>query len=229
MNTQPVATANTPSVEDYLAQMEKFGEDTAKGGSTQIMSALLMIEGAYHGKFDLQPNKHGTGIDDAEMLAKRFSVGFSKHSTFNAKSKSHGKLKSNGRKCIRVGTSPQWGVGQPLANVNDFVDGWRALRKANTKGLEDCYNALMKYLTVQLKDPQLITGNALSKFYYKNLREEPTALELIQKYAKELHKLTIGKAPGCKEIDSSPEVKAAIAALNKRATAIAQGAASVAA
>lgn len=225
MNTQTVTTptSNAPSVDDYKDRIRQLGTQKGQGDDSQIKFALLMIEGAYHGRFDLQPNKHGQGVDDADLMAREYASGFSNSAMFNAKTKSHGKLTSNGRKCIRAGTSPQWGTGQPLANTNDFVDAWRNLRKVGTKGLDDCYNALMRYLTVQIKEPRLITGDALTAFCYKTTREEPTAAEILGNTAKLLHKLTVGKAPGCKEIDTSPEVKAAIASLNKRLTNIAKG------
>ncbi len=221
MTTQ--ATPNTPSIQDYLDQVDQLGLEAAKGGDSQIKLDLLMLEGAYHAKFDLRPDKHGTGIDDADMMTRRYFKGVTANSVFARERKSHSKTASNVRKVIKFGTSPQWGTNEPLANTNTFVATWRAKRKAGEKNLDDVHNALMRYITAQMKDTRLITGDQLEKFAYKPGKEQNTAADVLRAQIKTLTKLTVGKAPSCSEVDTSPEVQAAIRSLNQRLTNIAKG------
>ncbi len=214
--------SNAPTVEDYLAKVLVLGQTDAKSSNGQITFDLLMVEGAYHGTFDLQPNKHGPGRDDATLMAEQYSKGFASTVVFDSKKRSSSKLISNIRKCHKVGTSPQWGQGEPLANTNTFVAIWKKLRAKNTKGLNDVHNALLRYFTAQLKDTRLITGDALEKFCYMPNKEPKTNAEILRKYVKGMVKLTNGKFANCPDIDTSGELKAAIQMLNTRLTNLAK-------
>lgn len=218
------AQSNTPTFNDLLQTAITLGEQAGQGKDTQIRFDLKVLEGAYLGVIDLDPNKHGNDRRDGIVLAEAYAKAQNTAVIFDAKAPNQRKLISNVDKMIKLGANPKWGQGEPLATVNALVTMRQTLRKdpAHAKKLDDAHNMLMRFATAQLKEATLFTGDDLKTFAFKkdpNLREAADILEGVRKM---MNNLKVGKVSNCPDLDNSPEVQTIINACTKRLTAIAK-------
>lgn len=211
---------NAPTWNDILAVAKQLGEEAGKGKDTQIKFAMKVIEAAYLGVLDLDPNKHGTDKRDGIVLAQAYVTAQQGAVIFDAKADAGRKLISNLDKCIKLGSNPKWGAGQPLQNVNDLMTFRQTEKKAGKK-VDDAFNTLMRYATQQLKKDTLIVDDELKSFVYKRQPGQRTAEDVLDSIRKTLNNLKAGKIANCPDRDTSSEVIEAVRLMTKRLTAIA--------
>lgn len=213
--------SNAPTFDELCSKAEALGADKGSGADAQIKFAMMVVEAAYLGSLDLDPNKHGTDRRDGIVLAERYVKGRTGATIFDTKSDSARKLVSNLDKCIKLGSLPKWGQGQPLQNVNDLMTHRQKEKKANKK-VDDAFNTLMRYATQQLKRDTLIVDDELKAFVYKRETAQRTAEDVLEAIRKTANQLQAGKVSNCPDIDTSDEVKAIVRACTKRLINIAK-------
>lgn len=223
-STAPVGTTNAPTFNDLLVKATDLGTQAGQGKDTQIKFDLLTIEAAYLGTLSLDPNKHGTDRRDGIVLAEAYVKAQGTATQFDAKSDKSRKLISNVDKCIKLGSNPKWGQGQPLQNVNELLTFRQTKRRdpAQAKKLDDAHNMLMRYATAQLKSDTLIDGDPRDAFAFKKDPEEVTVEDVLESIRKKANALKSGKVPHLPSLDNSAEVQTIINACTKRLTAIAK-------
>lgn len=207
-------------IEAFAVQM---GGEAGKGKDTQVKFLLKVVEGAYHSALDLLPNKHGTSVDDAIALAGSYVKAQQGSVIFDAKAPNQQKLISCLRTCIRLGSWPKGGQGEPLATVNNLITHRQKLRQkpAEAKKLDDAANTLLKFARAQLKRDQLIEGDELFAFCYKPQAELSTAEDILAGVRGTLNKLIAGRLSHGTAQDASDEVKEAASLLTQRLAQIA--------
>jgi hypothetical protein len=223
--TAAAAASNLPKLNQLLADMEQLGEQHALGADWQVKFDLKLLEAANAGVLDLTKDKHGDGIDDAIKASEAYAKGRNKAVIFDHKEAKQRKLASTSRLMIRLGGSPKWGVQEPMATVNQLLTIRQNLRKTANKGtrLDDAHNTLMRFAREQLKKDTMIAGDdALKAFCYRADSEPRTADDWMRQVLKQAIALSTGKLSNCPDLDNSAELKAVIANLNKRLTAIAK-------
>lgn len=231
MNQTTVTAAVTPAgakpnsltFTELLTIATDLGAEAGKGKDVQVKLDLKVLEGAFVGQLDLQPNKHGDEISDAVKLAEAYVRAQNSAVIFDAKAPNQRRLVSNLNKMIKLGTSPKWGVGEPMQNVNDLMTLRQNLRRTANKGvrLDDAHNTLMRYATTQLKSDTLISDpNQMKAFCLKKDSDPRTAEEVLRSIQKIASALKSGKVSNCPDTDNSPEVSSIINACNKRITQI---------
>jgi hypothetical protein len=218
MQPQLVTTppkSNTPTYDSLLQVAKDLGVQSGMGKDTQIKFDLTLIEGAYLGTLSLDPDRHGTGRDDGTTLAEAYTRARQGATAFDAKSDAGRKQVSNTRKCIKLGSNPKWGRGQPMQTVQEFVRYWQDCRKdpAKAKKLDDVHNALMRFATAQLKSDQLIPDDERNRFAFKTEKDEKTEMEKLDDIRKAIKKTG----------DQSVQIKAAYDQITLRITNIVKG------
>ena len=209
---------------DDLQQIAKdLGLQAGQGKDTQVKFLLKMVEGGYHAALDTNPNKHGTGIDDATKLAELYVKARQGAVVFDAKADNQRKLISCLRTGIKLGSWPKGGQGEPLATVNNLMTKRQKLRQnpAEAKKLDDAANTLLKYARAQLKQDQLIQDNELADFCYREQPGLKTAEQILEGMVKQLDKLISGAAASNTVQDNDPSIVAARHSLRQRLSAIA--------
>lgn len=198
-NTAP-KNSNAPSFESLLADAKELGELAGKGKDTQIKFDLKVADGAYLGTLSLDPNKHGSGRDDATLLAEAYVRATQGAVVFDVRADKTRKQVSNVRKCIKVGANPKWGRGQPMQFINEFIEFRQkvrakdatALKKApngrTDKDLDDAHNGLMRLFTAQLKSDTLLSEQTRNSFAFKTEKGEVTEMEKLDAIRKALKK-----------------------------------------
>lgn len=228
--TAPVYTAsgtpapNAPTFEELLLSAAELGQQAGQGGDVQIKFDLKLCEAAYLGSLSLDTNKHGNDVDDATRLSEAYWKARNGAVIFDAKADKQRKTISNARKMIKLGSTPKWGVGEPMSTVNQLITIRQTLRKdpANSKKLDDAHNMLMRFATAQLKLDTLLDANALRTFAFKKDPDARTAEDVLEGIRKIANKLKVGKIANCPDLDNSQEVQAIINACTKRLTSIAK-------
>lgn len=215
------AVANLPSWDSLVQIARDLGAQAGQGKDVQIKFALKVIEGAYLGALSIDPHKHGTDRRDGLVLAEEYVRAQNTAVIFDAKAPNQRKLVSNLDKCIKLGMSPKWGVGEPLQTVNELMTLRQNEKKAGKK-VDDAFNSLMRFATAQLKRDTLLHGNDLKAFVYKRETDPRAAEDVLESVRKTLNALKSGKVSNCPDIDTSNEVQEAIRLMTKRLTAIAK-------
>ena len=212
---------NKPTFADMLAKVKDLGEQAGRGVDTQIKFFLAVTESAFLNVIDLDPDKHGKGIDDATKLSDEYSKAQSGASIFSTKAVK--KTISCTKLGIRLGMWTKGGPGEPLSTLNSLMTMWRKLRAdpANKGQLVDAFNTATKFAREQLKRPTLIGDAELRGFCYKPGTETKTAEEVLDAIRKTLRALRDGKASKGTALDNSPEINDMIKAADKRMRAIA--------
>lgn len=216
--------SNALTLATMLTIAGELGAQEAMGKDGQVKFDLKVAEAAFVGAIDMTKDKHGDGIDDATQLAAAYVKGRNGSVIFDHKEPKQRKLSSNVRTMIKLGSSPKFGVGEPMATLNTLMTTRQNLRRTAKTGikLDDAHNTLMRYAREQLKRDTLIAGDELAAFCQKPESEGRTADEVLKSIMATATKLKTGKLSNCSDVDNSPEVNAIIAACNKRLTAIAK-------
>lgn len=211
-------TSNTITFDQLLGMAKQLGEETGKGKDTQIKMLMQLVEGAYHGAVDSDPNKYGTSIDDAAKVAEAYVKAQASATQFDSKAPNQRVLMSKFRTSIKLGQWPKGGVGEPIGTMNHLMTIRQKLRAdpATAKKLDDAANTLLKYARAQIRRDTLIPTDELAAFCFRKGPDLSTAEEIVAAHRDSLLKLRSGKAAQGTAQDASDEVDAAIQALTKR-------------
>lgn len=218
----PPTNTNIPTFESRLEMAKQLGAKEGEGSNSQAQFVMMCIEGGYLGSLSCDPNKHGIKRCDADLLCEAYVLARGKQSRFDRKSKSGRKFVSITNKCIRFGSTPKWGRGQPMQTVQEFSEHWSNLRKQGLKNLDDYNNAMMRFATAQLRSDSLLDDETRNAFAYKSAPGTKSVAEVLEDMRKTAQKLMVGKVASCDGVDDSAEVKAVIASITKRLTDIAK-------
>jgi hypothetical protein len=219
------SSSNSTTFEQLLTQAKELGEQAGKGKDTQIKFYLATFTAAFQGKVDVNPDKHGEGIDDALKLAEAYVLAQGTATVFDAKAPNQRKARSATRTAIKGGMWPKGGVGEPQATVNNLLTLRQQLRKdpANAKKLDDASNTFLRYIRAQIKLDQLIPTSELRQFCFKRDHDLASVEDILERIRKTAEELRDGKASQGMALDNSPEVQAVINACTKRLNAIVKG------
>jgi hypothetical protein len=215
---------NVLTKEEMNAFAVQMGEEAGKGGDTQIKSLLKLVEAGYHGTYDLTPNKHGVGTDDAVDFTQRYIKAQGSTAIFDKKALNTRVQISKFRTGIKLGGYTKGGQGEPVATVNNFVSHWLKLKKvpANAKRLDDAQNAFLKFARAQLKRDTMIEPAEFDTFAFKPAGDLATAEDIISAMVKQLDKLIDGKAAKGTVQSKTQNTLAARQALRSELSAIAK-------
>lgn len=218
------AKSNAPTFESLIQNAKDLGQQAGLGKDTQIKFAMLVIEGAYLGTLSLDPNKHGIGQRDGKLLAEAYVKAQQGAVTFDAKSDKSRKLISNIDKCIKLGSTPKWGRGQPMQTVQELVEHRQKLRKdpATAKKLDDAFNMLMRFATVQLRNERLLDDETRNAFAFRPVSGLKSVSEVIEGVRKTVQRLASGKLQSCDSSYDTKETQAIVAACTKILTDLAK-------
>ncbi len=220
-------TSNTQSAFDaLLATAEEFGTEAGKGKDSQIKLDLKVLESAFLGLIDLDPNKHGQGIRDGMLIGAAYYKAQTGSNHFDHKQPNQRKLTSNIDKCIGVGMNGKWGQGQPIGIVNDMLS-MRTKLKEQGLPVEDAHNTLMRFLTNLKKRDDLPTDAEIEEIV---LKKEPVRLDaedIFERIKKLATGLRAGTIPNCPDQDTSAEIDRIIKNSEKRLKEIAKARAQV--
>lgn len=220
MTTQQPNGLTIAALEDVAKEL---GEQAGKGKDTQVKFLLKIVEGAYHGTLDLDPNSCGQNIDHAQHLASIYVKAQTGATVFDAKAPNQRKTISCMRTCIKLGSWPKGGNGEPLATVNELMTQRQKLRNnpATAKKVDDAANTLLRYARQQIKQDQLIDRADLGEFCVKPMTQHATSEEVLSKLYKGLKDLYNGKASNSTAVDSSKHVADAMKSVKSRLDEIA--------
>lgn len=221
---QAPAAPNMLTLASMLVIAGELGAQEALGKDGQVKFDLKIAEAAFCGAVDLTKDKHGQGIDDATQLAAAYVKGRNSSIIFDHKEPKQRKLMSNVRTMIKIGSSPKFGVGEPMQTINNLMTIRQNLRRTANKGLklDDAHNTLMRFAREQLKRDVLIPDAELKDYCVRSESDPRSAEEVIRGVQKSIGKLMKGQISNCPELDNSPEMTTIINACNKRLKAIAQ-------
>lgn len=223
---QPNATpgGNALTLTQMLVIASELGAQEANGKDGQVKFDLKVAEAAFVGAIDLTKDKHGDGIDDSVQLAAAYVKGRNSAVIFDHKEPKQRKLTSNVRTMVKLGSSPKFGVGEPMQTLNQLMTARQNLRRTANKGvkLDDAHNTLMRFAREQLKRDTLIVGDELVAFCHKPDSEPRDNVGVVRSILNTAIKLKEGKLTNCPDHDTSPEINAIIASCNKRLTALAK-------
>jgi hypothetical protein len=207
---------NGPTLEQFELDLIELAKLGGKSKDNQIKFDLKVFDAAYHGKLNLQPDKHGVGIDDAQHYAELYVKHSNPEMQFCAKADNQRKLSSTIRTAIKIGGYTKGGVNEPLATCNNLMNTRLDLKKKGTKGLEDAHNMFLNWARAQLKANTMIDGDQLKQFCFKPAADIRTVEEVLRSIQKIASNLKVGKVTNCPDVDASPEVQSIINSCNQR-------------
>ena len=218
----PSPASNVITHDEVMTLATKLGAEAALGKDTQIKSLLKCLDGAYHGVLDLKKNKHGTEVDDATKFAETYYKARNANAIFDAKADNQQKLASTIRTSIKLGASPKFGNGEPIATVNGLMTTWQKLKTGpERKRLDDAANVFLKFARTQLKQDTLLTDDQCRELCFRAAKEEATVEDILEATKKKLDKLIDGSAGNGSLQCKSQNVVAARHSISKELAAIA--------
>lgn len=205
-----------------LAEASELGTQAGQGKDSQIKFDLKLIESAYLGLINLDPNKHGKGVRDGKVLAEAYYKAQTGATVFDHKQPNQRKLISNVDKCIAVGMmNTKWGSGQPVSVVNDMLQR-RAYFKEKGEKVEDAHNTLMRFLTELKRRDNLPTERDIEDIVLKKDPAKVGLEDVWDRIRKLATGLRAGTIPNCTDQDTSPEIDRIIKNAERRLTKLAK-------
>jgi hypothetical protein len=186
----PTPVSNKPSFADLLKEATELGAQTGQGKNCFSQFLLKVTQAGYLGTIDVDPNKHGAGIDDAQKLTGAYVNATKGATIFNAKATNQRVTTSKARTMIRFSMYSKGGIGEPMGMLNKFLARRQQIRKDPllVKKLEnDLPNSLVSMARAQLKIDHLFTASDFDRFLFKKeagIQTEEMKLESIRKLAK---------------------------------------------
>lgn len=221
MNATNSPAPNVITHDEVMTMAATLGAQAALGKDTQIKSLLKCLEGGYHGALDLKKNKHGTDRDDATKFAEAYFTAKNGNAIFDAKADNQQKLASTIRTSIKLGATPKFGNGEPIATVNTLMTLWQKAKAGpDRKRLDDAANVFLRYARRQLKQDTLLTDAELRETLFKPAKDEQTVEDILEATRKKLDNLIAGTGAGGLQCKSS-NVVSARHAISKELAAIA--------
>ena len=214
---------NAITFADLMTTAAKCGTEEGLGKDGQIKFMLKVAEAAFHGTIDVDPDKHGKGINDATKLTEAYVKARSGATIFDAKVMKQRVAIAKTNTMIKLGMWPKGGPGEPLTCLNTLMTLRQKLRQKpeNAKRLNDAADTALRYARVQLKRDQVVGATELETFCFKPVPDIRTAEEILDSIRKGLTALRDGKAAHGLALDNSQEVQDMVKLANKRMKAIA--------
>lgn len=217
------SVANVITFDEVMATADLLGGQHGVAKDVQIKSLLKTLEGAYHGVLDLKKNKHGTDCDDATKFAERYFKARNGNVIFDAKDDNQQKLASNIRTAIKLGSTPKYGNGEPIATVNNLMAMRQKLKAGpERKRLDDAANTFLRFARTQLKQDTLLSDDECRELCFKPVKDDTTVEAILEAARKKLDNLIQGKAGKGQLQCKSPNVMSARHALSQELAAIAK-------
>src|SRR5208283_4740636 len=114
MDTPTPVTSNKPTLDTVLADADLFGALAAKSKDSQAQFAIKIFGAGYLGGIDNTLDKHGKGIDDAQVITARYVKARNAAVVFDAKAPNQRKTASCFRTMIKAASLSKFGSGEPL-------------------------------------------------------------------------------------------------------------------
>lgn len=210
-----------------IADTIKLGSVAGEGKDSQIKFDLMLLENAYLGLINLDPNKHGVGIRDGKLLAEAYYKAQTGANVFDHKAPSQRKLISNVDKCIHVGMQGKWGVGQPVAICTAMLNRRTHFMQQPGVQVEDAHNTLMRFLTNLKKRDDLPTDQEIDEIILKKEPAQLDAEDIWERIKKLATGLRAGTIPNCPDQDTSVEIDRVVKNSERRLKEIAKARAQV--
>lgn len=205
----------------FLERTEALATIAGQGADVQVKHLLDVTQMAFEGVLDNTENKHGTGVDDATLIAERYWKTRNKQVRFDPKAGNQRKTISCVRSCITLGGWSKGGSGEPIGMVNSAMTIYQNLRKVpgNTQRMVDPANYLITIARKMKKSDTVLDKDELEELTFKSEPDITTVEDVLDAARKSLKKLYDGKhkAGQC----STPNVDTAVKALNRELKAIA--------
>lgn len=223
MNTSLAHNTNNAKAafEALIVEASELGTQAGQGKDSQIKFDLKLLESAYLGLINLDPNKHGEGVRDGKVLAEAYYKAQTGATVFDHKQPSQRKLISNVDKCIHVGMQGKWGPGQPVSIVNDMLNR-RTYFKDKGEKVEDAHNTLMRFLSNLKKRDDLPTDAEIDEIVLKKEPARLDAEDIWERIKKLATGLRAGTIPNCPDQDTSAEIDRVVKNSEKRLKEIAK-------
>ena len=175
-------TTNKPSFATLAADCEELGKQLGQGKDSLSKLFLKIAQWSFAGHIDVDPNKHGNGVDDAQKLAGAYTMGQSAGTIFDAKGGSGRVVASKVRTIVRFGMFAKGGTGEPMATINNFMAKRAAYRKDATmcKKLDDPSNSLLRLARAQLKRDHIVPASEFDTFLLKPQSETKTEEDWLE-------------------------------------------------
>jgi hypothetical protein len=213
---------NDTRFDDLISLSEKLGERAGMGVDVQIQHLLAVTQSAFEAVIDNTKDKHGSGIDDATLIAEAYWKARNKNVIFDPKAGNQRKTISCIRQCVTMGGWSKGGPGEPIGMVNRAMTMYKNLRKVpgNTKRLVDAAGYLISLARKLKRSDYILDDETLNDLAFKKDPEIATIEDILDKTRGTLKKLYDGKhvAGAC----ATPNVEAAIKSINKELKAIAE-------
>lgn len=206
--------SNAPTFADLEKIATELGTLTGQGKNSFSQFLLKITEAGFLGTLDVDPNKHGNGVDDAQKLTGTYVKAQTGATIFDAKAPNQRVTTSKARTMIRFSMWSKGGTGEPMGMLNKFVARRQQLRKdpAMSKRLDDASNCLVAVARAQLKSDHLLQASDFDQYLLKKKAAGPTEEAKLE---------AIRKAANSKLLDQATS-KAIARECTKRLAAIAQ-------
>jgi len=195
MDTPTPVTSNKPTLDTVLADADLFGALAAKSKDSQAQFAIKIFGAGYLGVIDNTLDKHGKGIDDAQVITARYVKARNAAVVFDAKAPNQRKTASCFRTMIKAALLSKFGSGEPLTAMNTLMNIRIKLRAdpAVIKLLDDAFNTQMKFCRTLIKRDTLPSDQELRSMCLKTQHDTPTAEDVILGIRKRIANLEQGR------------------------------------
>jgi hypothetical protein len=213
MNSQvPTHGKNDTRFDDLLSESEKLGGIAGQGEDVQVKHLLLVTQAAFECVIDNTKNKHGTGRDDATVIAEKYWGARHKNVIFNPKAGNQRKTISCFRQVITMGGWSKGGPGEPMGMLNRAMTMYKSLRKVpgNTKRMIDPANYVIALARKLRRSDYVLDDATMNDMAFKKDPDIATVADVLDKTRATLKKLYEGKHPAgsCSSIHVDNAIKA---------------------
>lgn len=221
--TGPQISNSKAALDALLADAAEFGKQQSLGKDAQIKLYMKVFDASFHASIDLTVSKHGSDVDDAQLITAAYVKAQNVNAIFDAKAPNQRKAASCVRACIKGGQWTKGGKGEPLATANKLINIRQKLKQNadNAKKLDDAGNTFLKFCRTLVKRDQLPDDAELEAMCFKKAANLQTNADIIEAIRKQAMALREGKCAHNTVMDNSAEVDAIIENCTARLTAIA--------
>lgn len=214
---------NDTRFNDFIERTKALGSIAGQGEDVQIKHLLDVTQMAFDGVIDNTENKHGTGVDDAALIAENYWNSRNHQVIFNPKAGNQRKTMSCVRQCITLGGWSKGGSGEPIGMINRAMTNYRNLRKVpgNSKRMVDPANYLITIARKMKRSDTLLDDEELQELTFKPDHEQATVEDVLDGMRRTAAKLISGKHPA--GMCGGANLENVVKALNRELKAIADG------
>lgn len=153
---------NDTRFDELKERLKAIAMTEGAGRDSRIKQGLALLDAAYEGVIDMQPDKHGKDEDDATYLTADYSLHQRGATMFDTKSDSARVQIAQTRLVIKLGGMTKLGRGEPVNTVNNLMNMRRVMRRDPSLAgkLDNAYVTLLRYARLQLKSDHVIDTEA---------------------------------------------------------------------